>query len=284
MKKIISNPKVKTIGIVLLTILCAILIIVLLGTLGKYSKNIGYNWIGNAFSFLIVFVTVFGVIVLNKKINGLATIDYGFHFKSIAKNMLLGIGLAMLIIALALIIANFIFEIPVEWTPLKKEFQKPLLQSLLVTFLVGLWEEVFFRGLIFNTFLKNNFGFHQSAIISTILFSLVHWSSFDMETTSWFWYLGIVFIGYILVLLYMYTNSIWSAVFFHFSWNFIVDLLNPEENKIGIFQITLFKEHSKALDNIETLVLGLTLLLLLFLIRKGKGSDKIKSYIRRISK
>lgn len=268
MEKSILKQKLRVIGIILLAIICTIILIVSLGAASKHFKALGYNVIGNILSFLIVVVTTLGVIIFNKKVNKLGAKDYGFHLKKIDKSIVIGFGVSILIISAVLLIAHIFFNIQTEWIGLKNDFQKPLLLSLIVTFLIAVWEEVFFRGLIYNTLFKNNFGFHQSALISTIIFSLVHWSSFDMQTTSWFWYLGIALIGYILVILYSYTNSIWTAIIFHFSWNFLVDLMVENENEVGIYTVINYEKYSKTIDNIEVFLLGVTLIILLSLIGK----------------
>ncbi len=65
-------------------------------------------------------------------------------------------------------------------------------------------------------------------------------------------------------------NSIWVAISFHFLWNFLVDLMPDKENKIGIYSIKNFEEHSKTIDNIEVFFLGFTLLILLIYTYKRK--------------
>lgn len=211
---------------------------------------------------LIVLVTVVGVITFNKKFNKLKPRKYGFHFRGLGKCFLIGFCLAAIIILAVLISANQFFRVDVNWLGLLENYQMPFVISVVVTLLVATWEEVFFRGMVFTTLLKNNFGFHQAAIISALLFSLVHWSSFDMQNTSWFWYLGIAFIGYILAILYVWTSSIWSSIFFHFSWNFLVEFMEDGENKIGFYTIPDYVQYGKLIDNIEVFFLGISLIVL----------------------
>lgn len=260
MEKQKLKPKLKIIGIVLLTIVCAILIILSLGTFSKHLKAIGYNAMGNVASLLIVLVTIVGVITFNGKFNKLKPKKYGLHFRGLGKSFFIGFGLVFLIILAVLISANQLFEIQVSCSGLYENYEKPLALAIAVTLMVAIWEEVFFRGLVFTTLFKNDFGFHWSALISTLLFSLVHWSSFDMQTTSWFWYLGIAFIGYILVILYTKTASIWTSIFFHFSWNFLVEFMEDGENKIGVYTIPNYDQFGKLIDNIEVFFLGMTLI------------------------
>lgn len=182
-----------------------------------------------------------------------------------------------------LVMASIFFGIQIEFISLKNNFAYQLLILTVNLLIVGVLEEFYFRGLIFNTLIKNNFGFHLAALISSILFSIMHWSSFDMNQTSWLWYIGIVFIGYILVYIYTYTNSIWSAVFFHFCWNFIAYLMDGRENQIGLFTIGNYDGNSKTVDNITVVFLGMFLVLILYLTRKNNKFNRINSFVNQLN-
>jgi len=259
-----------------------ILFITVVG-IGNYFQNIGQKLVGGIFMFLFLILSYLAVKIFNKKINRLNTDNYGFNFNHFGKNILLGIVLAVFIVTSFLIIANVFFEIPIEFIRLKDGFAKPLFVLIMSVAIIGIWEEVYFRGLIYNTLLINNFGFHLSAFVSSILFSVIHWSSFDMSETSWLWYIGIVFTGYILAFIYTITKSIWSVASFHFIWNFMARLLDNQENEIGLYEIPNYAEHSKTLDNIMVMILGLVLMVILFLTSKKTVLEKINSYITQIT-
>lgn len=258
-------------GVLLLAILGAMLVIVSLGVISQKLKSAGNHLLGNFTSALIVVFTIIGVVLFNKKFNKIGPDQYGFHFKKIGKSFAIGFNTALLIIVLVLLVACCIFGVQLRWLGLYDNFQTPLMLSVLATFAIAVWEEVFFRGLLFTTLHNHKFGFQKSAIISTALFSLVHWSSFDMQTTSWLWYLGIGLIGYLLAVLYLYTRSIWTPVFFHFAWNFLVDLMVDSENEIGIFSIKDYKEDAILIDNIEVFFLGVASIVIFSLRHKISG-------------
>lgn len=272
------KQKLKTIGIILLSMIGMIILFIGVVGIGNYFQSIGQKIIGNLFMILFPILTYLSVKTFNKKINNLNSSSYGFHFKNFGKNILLGIGLAILIVAFGLVISNLFFGIPIRFATLKDGFEKPLLGLITSLLIIGVWEEFYFRGLVFNILLKNNFGFHLSALISAILFSIIHWSSFDMSETSWLWYIGIVFIGYILVYLYTITNSIWSVVSFHFIWNFLATLLDDKENELGLVEIPNYVEYSKMLDNIIVITLGILLIFIIFIARRSAILEKIKTY------
>lgn len=259
-----------------------ILFITVVG-IANYFQNIGQKLVGNIFIFLFILLTYIYVKIFNKKINQLNPESYGFNFKNFGKNVLLGFVLAVLIITIALIIASTFFDIPIEFGGLKKGFSKPLFDLIMTVAFIGIWEELYFRGLVYNTFLRHKFGFHFSALISSIIFSIIHWSSFDMSETSWLWYIGVLFIDYILAFIYTITNSIWSVVSFHFIWNFMARLLDNQENEIVLYEIPNYAEHSKSLYNIMVMILGLVLMIILFLTRKKTVLERINSYISQIT-
>lgn len=235
--------KLKTFGIILLSMVGLIFQFITIIGIGNYFQGIDQKLIGNIFMVLFPMGVYFAVKIFNRKVNGLHIEKYGFGLKEFIFNFFSGICLAIGIMSLVLLITKLIFGIDIGFIGLKNDFQEPLLSLVLTLLIVGVWEEFYFRGLVFNTFLKNHFGFHLSAFISSVLFSIIHWSSFDMTETSWFWYLGIVFIGYILVYIYVYTSSIWSVVSFHFTWNLIATLMDDSENEIGLFEVLNQHKH-----------------------------------------
>lgn len=257
---------------------------VVIAGIGNYFQGIGQKKLGSIFMLFFPIALFLAVRLFNKKVNGLNVYDYGFGFNKFTLNSLLGTGLAIVLMAFVLLTANIFFGIQIEFFGLKDNFGEPLISLLMTYLVVGIWEEFYFRGLIFNTLLKNNFGFHSSALISSILFSIIHWTGFDMNITPYSWYIGIVFIGYIFVYIYTYTNSIWSVVFFHFVLDvMLIYLVNDHDNKVGLFEIKNYLEISKIIDNITVVYLGILLTLILFLTRKNGISDNIISYINHVN-
>lgn len=277
------KTKLQTFGTILLSMVGMTLLFILIVGIGNYFQGIGQKTIGNVFMAIFPIATYFVVTLFNRKINKLNDNQCGFGFKHFISNFFLGIGLALVTLLVILLITKAFIDIDIELSGLKNDFQTPLVSLLTTLFIVGVWEEFYFRGLVFNTLLKGNFGFHLSALISSILFSVIHWSSFDMAETSWFWYLGIVFMGYILVYIYVLTDSIWSVVSFHFFWNFIATLLDGNENEIGLIKVSNYLEYSKSIDNVTVICLGIFLLVILVLAKTKAGNGRIKSYRNKIT-
>jgi len=253
------KTKLVTIGKILLSTIGVMAIFTAIIGTGNYLQSHSFKYIGNI---LMIFfpIAVYGyVYLLNKKINGLALSDYGFTFRKFFKNTVVGFFWATAIIALSTLGVIFLLGCTIEFAPLKENFAKPLVSLVSILVIVGIWEEFFFRGFVFNTLVKAKFGFHWSALISALLFSVIHWSSFDMDETSWLWYVGIIFLGYLLVVMYTLTKSIWSAVSFHFFWNLYSSLMDGNENEIGVFSISNYAVYSKNIDDITVITIGLVL-------------------------
>ncbi|MCL2027626.1 MAG: CPBP family intramembrane metalloprotease [Bacteroidales bacterium] len=92
---------------------------------------------------------------------------------------------------------------------------KNLMAALLVmAVLPAICEEVFFRGVVLNNFIKSNVNIHLSVWISAILFSAVHLEVFGFLSRA---ILGAVF-GYAFVR----SKSLWIPIILHFLNNAVL--------------------------------------------------------------
>ncbi|MDQ0065278.1 CPBP family intramembrane glutamic endopeptidase [Chryseobacterium lathyri] len=275
--------KLKTLGVILLTTIGMLILFILIAGSSTYARNNISKWVGNIIVSLLPISVFFYVLIFNRKYNHLSGKAIGFYLHKFFKNIAIGITLAFVMMGVGILVASIVFGVQSEWVALKPNFGKTLFGIMATCVVVGFWEEFYFRGLVLNTLMKNNFGFHTSALISSILFSVVHWSSFDMEETSYFWYIGIVFFGYIFAIVYVYFKSIWVAVSLHFFWDVLAYtvLEDPENNKVGIMVIKDYALNAKYIDNALVLTLGVFLILALFIIKKHDG--RIRSYVANLN-
>ncbi len=81
-----------------------------------------------------------------------------------------------------------------------------LLIAVSAVILAPLWEELFFRGLVFRLFLRR-MGFWSAAFLSAFLFSVIH---MQLNGFAGFWILGIIF-----ALSYRITGTIWIPITIH---------------------------------------------------------------------
>jgi len=278
------KKKLKTLGVILLATVGVLILVLIFKGIESYAQKHLNEWIGNAIMLLMPISIFFYVLIFNKKYNRLSGDTIGFYPHKVIKNIVWGIILALVILLSAFIVASILFGVQFEFIAIKPDLVKPLLVLLMTNIIIGVWEESYFRGLVLNTLLKNNFGFHISLLISSLLFSILHWGSFNMAETSYFSYIGIVFMGYIFAILYMYFNSIWIVVSFHFFWDVIARFISdPKDNKIGLMGIKDYALNSKNVDNAEVLVLGVFLVLLLYFTLK-KEPKNIQSYIANVTR
>ena len=278
------KTKLKTLGVILLTTLGVGILVVIFKGSGSYAQKHLNEWVENAIMLLMPISVFVSVLIFNKKYNRLSGNTIGFYPHQFIKNIVLGITLAFVILLIAFMFASILFGVQFEFIAIKPDWGKPLLELIMTNIIIGVWEESYFRGLVLNTLLKNNFGFHISLLISSLLFSILHWGSFNMDETSYFSYIGIVFLGYIFALLYIYSNSIWIVVSFHFFWDVIARFISdPKDNKIGLMGIKDYALNSKNVDNAEVLVLGVFLVLLLYFTLK-KEPKNIQSYMANVVK
>ena len=59
--------------------------------------------------------------------------------------------------------------------------------------------------------------------------------------------------------------------------------MDDSENEIGLFEVRNYIEHSKTIDNIVVICLGILLLIILVLDKRKVGNRRIKSYVNKIT-
>lgn len=82
---------------------------------------------------------------------------------------------------------------------------------LVVAFMAALSEELFFRGLLQQMFIKNKVNAHVAIVITAILFSAFH--------LQFFGFIPRMFLGIVLGYLYYLTQNLWVSIIAHFCNN-----------------------------------------------------------------
>lgn len=275
--------KFKVLCLVVFSMVTMILLFIICIGCSNYFRSINYKIIANILTVLLPVITFIYVRYFNIKFHSLYPNSYGFNATGFLGKIAFGIGFSILITLFILVIASNFFAISFTIMPLKWENTIPMMKLLMSTLSIALWEEFFFRGLIFNTLIRNKFGFHTSALISAFLFSIIHFSSFEMQFIDILWFLGIIFIGYILAFIYTITNSIWTVVSFHFMWNLIARLLDEKLNNVGIITIHNFNDVAQSINMIIVITLGIISLILISISKKKVLSHKIEIYINQVA-
>ncbi|NFF68495.1 CPBP family intramembrane glutamic endopeptidase [Clostridium sporogenes] len=145
-----------------------------------------------------------------------------FNFNSVnLKNhlliMLLSIGLAAIVCSCLLLLHNRLKNYGQISNALIYNMQS-LLGLICYIILMPIFEEIFFREIIFNE-LRNNLNIIISILIQAIIFGLSHGNLIQ----------GIYsFIFAILAAhVYLWTNSLYSSIFFHIIFNLMASLIIP---------------------------------------------------------
>ena len=82
---------------------------------------------------------------------------------------------------------------------------------LVMAFMAALSEEIFFRGLLQQIFIKNKVNAHVAIVIAAILFSAFH--------LQFFGFIPRMFLGIVLGYLYYITQNLWVSITAHFCNN-----------------------------------------------------------------
>lgn len=96
---------------------------------------------------------------------------------------------------------------------------KEILIFISAVILSPIVEELFFRGLLFKI-CKKNYSRNYTILLTSILFGLIHFNPFDIESTILIATLN-VGVGAILGVLYFQSNNILIPIIFHSSSNLI---------------------------------------------------------------
>jgi membrane protease YdiL (CAAX protease family) len=133
-----------------------------------------------------------------------------------------GSGLAILILAVIFAFSLITGSIRVEGfarpAPEATSVLGYLLGAIVGFFLVGLYEEVMFRGYVLQR-IAQRAGRTPAIIISAIVFALLHGFNPGADAFGVF---NTTIIGVLLSVLYFRTQSLWMPVGFHFAWNFFL--------------------------------------------------------------
>lgn len=93
-----------------------------------------------------------------------------------------------------------------------------IFSMLVILVIAPVFEEIFFRGIIFNE-LKSNMNVVLALVIQGVLFGIFHGNILQAIYAS--------LLGVVLGVIYMWTGSIWSNILGHFLYNILGSTLVP---------------------------------------------------------
>jgi len=150
----------------------------------------------------------------------------GLHAQNLFRNIYIGIGFGLLF-AVEGIAANFIKYGRIQLQPIAAFTQYGLLLMIALSFATALSEEILNRGFLFNRIAEKKRSVAYAAVISTLLFVLLHVSilvtSLKLQGTALVIFFATdVIIGLTNSLLYYNTGSLVTPVLVHAFWNMAV--------------------------------------------------------------
>ena len=151
--------------------------------------------------------------ILMKFVDKEPFINLGFSLKGKANDIILGMSLGLLLMAVGYTILILLGEI--KFVSFNYDLKSIVLLFLLFI-VVSVVEETYVRGYVLKNLLKS-FNPITSLIISSAIFSLLHFFNPNVNYIA----LTALFIsGIILGISYVYTKNLWFPIALHLSWNF----------------------------------------------------------------
>ncbi|MEN8905467.1 MAG: type II CAAX endopeptidase family protein [Clostridiales bacterium] len=253
-------------------------ILTLLGIEGVYvfssseENSLVLNAIAN-FLTLGIGVLVIWVLFEGKKIKeiGLTKFKYGY------KNFILGFTMgsfAIVSIVTCLMITN---SISIKLSDINLKLLISMIIEFMCFMLVGISEEIFFRGYCINV-LKQTKNKYFIIIVSSIIFGLMHSMN---PNVSFLAVVNIVLAGFMFTLMYVKTDNLWLSIGYHISWNYLqgnifgfrVSGIDTKSIlKTEVYKDSFINGGSFGLEGglITTIILVLAILFVLYIYRDNK--------------
>ena len=103
----------------------------------------------------------------------------------------------------------------------------------------GIWEEVFFRGIILGLFFRFN-NKKKAIFYSTFLFAIIHLNTFPPDIETLIDILSIFFMGLVFTYLVLKTGSLLSGIIFHYVHDIFVLLVQNTPGTNKVIELSLF--------------------------------------------
>lgn len=175
----------------------------------------------------------FIVLLFRKGIDKDTFINLGFHLDQRIKDIVYGILVGFIIMAVGFSVLYFSNEI--QLSTIDFNFQDFLI-SIGLFIIVAVVEEVLCRGYILGN-LMFSMNKYLALIVSSSLFTLLHIMN---PNTDWFSFLSLFIAGILLGITYIHTRNLWFPIALHFSWNFFQSLFGFNVSGQDFFSIFNF--------------------------------------------
>ncbi len=136
----------------------------------------------------------------------------GFQTKNRSIDFIIGIAIGLIIFSSGYLILIYLNEIVFVKINLNL---KEILISILLFTSVAISEEILLRGYVLNN-LMESFNKYAALIISSGLFSIMHYFNPDFDLFSFF---SLFLTGVLFGISYIFTKNLWFPIAIHLSWN-----------------------------------------------------------------
>ena len=218
--------------------------------LGRYLTHVGFmEPIENQTSTQILTVRIFNLLgsftvlwLFMRFVDKLPFMKLGFYLKNRGKDIVAGIGLGFLIMAMGYCILAFAKEI--RFAGMYFDL-KELLIAIGVFIIVACVEEALLRGYVLRN-LMISFNKYIALLVSSLLFSLMHAFNPNVDGFA----LCIIFLaGIFLGISYIHTKNLWFPIGLHFGWNFFQSLFGFNVSGVDFYSLVEFSLPAKDIWN-----------------------------------
>ena len=155
------------------------------------------------------------LLLLWKLINKKKIKEMGFH--GLLKNLLVGLGLGAASIAIIFFLLLLTNNLQLINSFSKPDFSVYTVTYLLLFILVGLSEELTFRGYIMSTLEDRGNSKSVIYIVSALIFGIAHIANPNVVALG---IINIFLVGLLFAYMYERTKSLWLPIGYHITWNY----------------------------------------------------------------
>ncbi|MFC7391406.1 CPBP family intramembrane glutamic endopeptidase [Scopulibacillus cellulosilyticus] len=160
---------------------------------------------------------IIAVIIAWKLFNKAKVKNIGFGFYKGVRQILLGLLLGFLSMTLIFIFLRILGAVDVANSIIHPHISKYLLLDILLYVLVGIAEELFFRGYIIGTMLQRGNNKLWCMTVSAIIFGCTHLINPNVAAVG---IINIALVGVLFTYMYISTGKLWLSIGFHITWNY----------------------------------------------------------------
>lgn len=207
------------------------------------SQNLAEYIVKSVFSDLDILIRLFisrsvillfmllTVYIFRKFLDNESFVSLGFTLQNKGKDIINGIVLGFLLMAICFIIlllTNQIHIVAIQFYPIT------LIMYFTIFFIASFIEEVLFRGYLLNNLIKS-YNKYVALIITAVLFSAVHLANPYLSPLVIF---NLFLIGYLFGIYYIHVQNLWFSIFLHACWSFF---------QVAVFGFPIFGMKMKPL-------------------------------------